>query len=212
MILGVEGVDGSGKSTVARIILRQVESAGIRVVILRAGAIPLPVMEDLDIRPGERQEVFWREIQNPALIEQCKRISESLQDHDCVLLDRTPLSYILGLARVCGQLVSGGLLNLAVAEIQGAIADLPKHNALLFVRRPLGDILRTLHERSKTAEGLSVFDRQLLANPELLGEVAQTLEDACATLQAVTIENDGTLDDLQVTVLRALPCLTGQVR
>lgn len=208
-VVGIEGIDGAGKSTVASIVRDVGRAHGLHVTVCHINAAATEPDEALDAR--ERRRQFWKTLVTPELTRQYRVAYHALVQNDVVVLERTVLSYLMGRLRVFGREAEREVVVRCIGQIRWRLAQFVPWDTLWFVTRAPTDIRAGLLARQEQGEALSAFDRYLLDHPDVLREEQRIFRDVAVAAGARVIANTGTLTALRREVAMLLSIETTMI-
>lgn len=196
MLIGVEGLDGAGKSTAAAWLVAAARRSGLRAQIVRAGGNGAADRADhlraarLANDSGARHRSFLAHVSGPDLVGQCAEVRRLTAVTDLLVLDRTFVSHIAGKLTTYRLRWNSSLVRDAYERLWASGAAIPC-GLYVFLFRPRPRIIETLRARQARDGSLESFDAFLLHHPTALDREQRRLRRASALLGGWTIENSG---------------------
>jgi thymidylate kinase len=207
LVLGLEGLDGVGKSTIANMLVAYCESQQLRCCVVRNGG-SITKNEGIDEKSDRSNlERYWLNLITLKLANQHEIASECAKNNDVVILDRTFLSHLMGKTRIYKQHSSEELVRTSLKYLQSKVKPFVDFNALWLVSRPFEDSIRIIKERKQSGEKLAIFEEIALENPQILPDDFEKLKKMCNVFDCSMIENNSDMALLKYDVEKRIKSL-----
>jgi dTMP kinase len=198
LFLALEGVEGSGKSTQAKLLADHLRSRGFRVVHAREpGSTPLGervralVLDEVELRIPPRSELFLMLAARAAFVEQV--VAPALAEGAMVVADRFELSTL------AYQGAGRGLPPEEITRCNGFATGGVAPDATLLLELPIEEGMRRQVAAGKAPDRLESEAR------EFHQRVARGYRDLAGTLERlIRVDAAGSIDEVHARILAVL--------
>jgi thymidylate kinase len=204
LILGIEGIDGTGKTSVIRFLEQYCRKTGLSCAIQRVDGGPSPFKRPPDLEEVVLKQMYFENIVFDQLAQQYKRAKVLASLYDVIIMERTFISMLMGRLNTYRQQATAQILDQSKSIIRENIKDFFDWDHLWFLWRHPVDIVTGIRAREFNGQQLGSFDKLLLENPDFLVSEQEKFEQVASYYGSVKIINNNSLDELNAQVLSLL--------
>lgn len=187
LLIAIEGLDGSGKSTMAKYLIEQLKNIGKKVEFVatrekKLENIFIAVNENFELDPNSEAYMFYFQFLHANKVD---RAIKALKEGKFVIADRWDLSFFawhenIGFFRNEEPELRKGISRLAFRDLEpdlGIYLDLPVETALNRIQIDRGDVIPDLEtEKRRYQIGLKAYRQLAMENGWITIDASNELE------------------------------------
>lgn len=204
LILGIEGIDGTGKTSIIRFLEQYCREIGLSCAIQRVDGGPSAFKPPSDFDDVILKQMYFENIVFNQLAQHYRQAKILASQHDVIIMERTFISMLMGRLNTYRQQPTSDVLNQSKIVMMANIKDFFDWDHLWFLSRHPADILQGIKTRAFNGQKLGSFDKLLLENPDFLISEQEKFEQVASYYGSLKIENNNSLEELNVQVLNLL--------